>query len=125
MQRSPFLEMGGEEAIRRVAARFYEIMAEDPAAARIRGMHAEDLGPIVDKLSGFMMGWLGGPRDYFDQPEAPCIMSVHRAFDINEADRDQWMTCMKRALDEEDLAPEFRRALESNLLQLANGMRSR
>jgi hemoglobin len=37
---TPYQQIGGEDAVRRLADRFYEIMDGDPAAAGIRAMHA-------------------------------------------------------------------------------------
>ena len=111
--------------MRRVANRLYAAMAEDPSAARIRAMHKEDLSVIAGHLTSFLAGWLGGPRDYFEDPSRPCIRSAHKPFDIGPEDRDAWMSCMKKALDGEDLRPDFREALEGALFNLADGLRAR
>src|SRR5699024_6244545 len=60
----PFDLLGGEEGVRRLVDRFYDLMDELPEAETIRAMHAEDLALIRDKLATFLMGWLGGPRRY-------------------------------------------------------------
>lgn len=117
--------LGGEEGVRRLCVRFYEIMDEEPAAARIRVMHGENLGPIQEKLFEFMSGWLGGPPLFFERADRPCIRSVHRPFPIGEAERDQWLMCMHRALAEVGVAEEIRRFLEQPLFRLADMMRSR
>src|SRR5579871_2654274 len=90
-QVTPYELIGGEAAVRRLADRFYEIMDTDPAAARIRAMHADDLIPIRQLLFEFLSGWLGGPQLYFRRAEHRCIMSAHRPYAIGETERDQWM----------------------------------
>lgn len=124
MTMTPY-DMLGEEGVRRLAARFYEVMAEEPDAAGIRGMHEADLGPVSEKLAGFLRGWLGGPRDYFEREDAPCIMSVHRRLPIGAAESDQWLACMRKALRDIDASAEVRDLLSPAFERLAAGMRSR
>jgi len=123
-QVTPYELIGGEAAVRRLADRFYEIMDTDPAAARIRAMHADDLIPIRQLLFEFLSGWLGGPQLYFRRAEHRCIMSAHRPYAIGETERDQWMACMRRAMDECGVAPQLRALMEHALLRMANAFRS-
>ena len=53
---SPYDQLGGAPALRRLVDGFYDAMDADPAAAGIRRMHDSDLGPIRDKL----FDWLSG-----------------------------------------------------------------
>lgn len=87
-------------------------------------MHRADLGPITDSLADFLMGWIGGPRDWFMRPDRPCIMSLHRALPIGESERDQWLACMKQALAETVSDVELRIELEAAFFRTANAMRS-
>lgn len=121
---SPYELLGGEPGVRKLAQSFYRIMHETPAASTIRAMHDPDLGPIVDKLTGFLTGWLGGPRDYFTRPDAPCIMSVHHRYPIGEAERDQWLACMRTALEDVGASDQVMGMLEPAFKRLADGMRS-
>lgn len=121
---SAFERIGGRAGLRILARRFYAIMSEQPAAAGIRAMHKSDLEPISESLAEFLMGWIGGPRDWFMRGDRPCIMSLHRALPIGTSERDQWLACMQQALVEtvedvalrEDLAPAF--------FRIADAMRS-
>lgn len=123
-ERSAFERIGGRVGLERLAARFYAIMSERPDAAGIRAMHKRDLGPITESLAEFLMGWIGGPRDWFMRPGRPCIMSVHRALQIGESERDQWLACMKQALEEVVADVELREDLEAAFFRTANAMRS-
>lgn len=123
-EQSAFERIGGREGLGRLAKRFYEIMSERPDAAEIRAMHRADLGPITESLADFLMGWIGGPRDWFMRPGRPCIMSLHRALPIGESERDQWLTCMKQALAETVSDVELRSELEAAFFRTANAMRS-
>ncbi len=122
---TPYDLIGGEATVRRLADRFYEIMDSDPGAARIRAMHAADLAPIRQLLFEFLSGWLGGPPIYFNRPEHRCVMSAHRPYAIGDAERDEWMTCMRRAMDDCALPADMRALLDQAFLRMANAMRSR
>jgi hemoglobin len=122
---TPYDLIGGEAVVRRLADRFYEIMDTDPAARRIRAMHGEDLEPIKQLLFEFLSGWLGGPMLYFDRPQRRCIMSAHRPFAIGDVERDEWMACMRTAMDECQLPFDMRALLDQAFLRMANAFRSR
>lgn len=123
-QTTPYDLIGGAPAVRRLAERFYAIMADAPEAAAVRAMHGQDLGPIVDKLAGFLSGWMGGPRDYFMRDDRPCVMSLHRALPISARERDEWLWCMHRALAETDVPDEARVVLEPAFARIAEAMRT-
>jgi hemoglobin len=124
-EQSAFDRIGGREGLRRLAVRFYEIMSTRPDAAGIRAMHKNDLGPITDSLADFLMGWIGGPRDWFLREGRPCIMSLHRALPIWTSERDQWLACMKQAMDETVEDPDLRAELEPAFFRIADAMRTR
>jgi hemoglobin len=122
---SPYQMMGGDAAVRRVVDRFYDIMDSAPEAARIRAMHAADLSPMRERLHEFLSGWLGGPPLYFQRPDHKCIVSAHRPFAIGEAERDEWMMCMRRALEECDVPQDLRTLLDRPFLRMAEAFRNR
>lgn len=122
---TPYDLIGGEAVVRRLADRFYEIMDTDPGARRIRAMHGEDLGPIRQLLFEFLSGWLGGPALYFNRPEHRCIMSAHRPYALGEAERDEWMMCMRTAMTDCELSAEMRGLLDQAFSRMANAVRSR
>src|SRR5690606_12835505 len=105
---TPYESMGGEAAVRQLVNRFYDYMDELPEARKLREMHAEDLGPMREKLFEFMSGWLGGPELYFQRPGAKCLGAAHQPFAIDAEVRDQWMLCMSRALGEIDMDEKVR-----------------
>jgi hemoglobin len=124
IEMTPYELIGGETTVRRLADRFYEIMDTDPGAARIRAMHGEDLAPIRQLLFEFLSGWLGGPPLYFKRPEHRCIMSAHRPYAIGDVERDEWMMCMRQAMDECVLPAEMRALLDQAFSRMANLFRS-
>ncbi len=124
-EKPPYDRIGGEATVRRIVDRFYEIMDSAPEAARIRAMHAADLSPMRERLFEFLSGWLGGPPLYFQRPDAKCIVSAHRSFPIGAAERDAWMMCMRRALEDCGVAEDLRKLLDPAFLRMAEAFRNR
>lgn len=122
---TPYTRLGGAPALRRLVDAFYDAMDADPAAAGIRAMHAPDLTHIRDKLFDWLSGWCGGPALYQKRPDASCIMSAHAPYPIGEAERDQWMACMRTALARVDTDAETRAMFEAAFARLAGNLRNR
>ena len=117
--------LGGEAGLRRLVETFYRIMDVSPETAAIRAMHGPDLGPITEMLHAWLSGWLGGPPLYTQRKGGPCLVGSHRPYAIGEAERDQWLWCMARALDELDIEPRLRRAIDPAFARLADMVRNR
>ena len=94
----PFLAVGGRDGVRRIVDRFYDIMDGDAACRALRDMHARDLTPMRESLSGFLCGWLGGDAEWFAANPGKCMMSLHARFPINAAVADQWTSAMRQAI---------------------------
>ena len=122
---SPFERLGGEAAIRRIVERFYDVMETDPAAARIRAMHAADLSVMRSKLADWMIGALGGPPLYAQRPDRGCMGSVHKAYPIGEQDVEEWMYCLRKAWADENVDPGLRELLDTPFKEMATMLRSR
>lgn len=121
--RSAYEALGGRPAIDRIVNRFYDLMDGDPAYAELRAMHAPDLAPMRSSLAGFLAGWSGGPRDWFDANPGKCMMSAHSAFPIDAKTAGQWADAMERAIA--DCGPQDRmvgEAMAQVLRHLAMGM---
>ncbi len=97
-QNATLKAMGGEAGIERLVDRFYLIMDSVDYARHIRSMHPEDLSLAREKLTTFLVGWMGGPRRYVRKFGSISIPGSHAHFVITEADRDAWLKCMQDAL---------------------------
>lgn len=117
--------LGGEEGIRRLVDRFYDIMDAEPEAATIRALHAASLRVSREKLFLFLTGWTGGPPVYIEKYGHPRLRMRHFPFSIGVVERDQWMWCMERALAEHDLGDADRDFLLERFSALADHMRNR
>ena len=125
MDTSLFDEMGGEAGVRALVDRFYDLMDTLPEAARIRAMHPADLASSREKLSLFLMMWSGGPRTYEELRGHPRMRARHLPFPIDAADRDAWLLCMDRALDESPMDERVKRGLSDAFARIAEHMRNR
>jgi hemoglobin len=92
--------IGGEDTIRRLVDRFYELMDTLPEAYGIRKLHPADLSGSNQKLFMYLSGWLGGPPLYESAYGHPRLRARHLPFPIGESERDQWLMCMRMAIDE-------------------------
>lgn len=98
----------GERAgLERLVDAFYRIMDEEPFAASIRRMHPRDLTESRDKLTRFLCGWLNGPKLYSKKYGPIRIPVAHAHLRIGPEEHDAWLECMRRAIAEQDYAPDF------------------
>jgi hemoglobin len=119
---TPYEAIGGEQAIRSLVDRFYFYMDILPEAQGIRAMHQPSLASAKDKLFKFISGWLGGPNLYIEEFGHPMLRARHFPFAIGEAERDQWMLCMNKALAEMTMDPRLRTNMQEALQHLATHM---
>lgn len=100
--------IGGDETIRRLCHRFYELMDTLPEAARCRAIHPESLAGSEAKLYDYLTGYLGGPPVYVEKYGHPRLRSRHFGAAIGPEERDEWMLCFRRAMDETIDNPKLR-----------------
>lgn len=123
--RTPYERIGGEDAVRELVGRFYDLMDSLPETQGIRGLHARDLRSSREKLFLFLSGWLGGPQLYVERFGHPRLRQRHFPFPIASKERDQWMLCMTRALEETVEDAALKRELQGAFARLADHMRNR
>lgn len=125
MNHTPYQLLGGEDGVRRLCEAFYDCMEQLPEAADIRRMHGEDLSGIRQKLFEFLSGWLGGPHLYAQKYGSICMTGPHRPFAIGPKERDQWLLCMERALEQVGASEEVKAMLKQPLQAIADMIRNR
>ncbi|SHH02727.1 hemoglobin [Jatrophihabitans endophyticus] len=118
-----YAAVGGEDTFRRLVARFYEGVAQDPV---LRPLYPEqDLGPAEERLRGFLIQYWGGPSTYSQLRGHPRLRMRHVPFAIGAAERDAWLTHMHDALDSLDLAPAHAQVLWDYLSSAAHSLQNR
>lgn len=122
---TPYEAFGGEETVRALVNRFYDLMDELPEAYVIRKLHQEDLSSARQKLFEYFSGWLGGPPLFETKYGHPRMRSRHMPFAIGEAERDAWLLCMAQAFQDVLPAGAARDAFWQRVADLADFMRNR
>ncbi|SHO63477.1 hemoglobin [Pseudoxanthobacter soli DSM 19599] len=122
---TPYEMIGGDDAVRRLVARFYRLMDELPEAAACRAIHPESLADSEQKLYEFLSGWLGGPPLFVERRGAPMLRRRHLHAPIGPDERDGWMLCFRRALVETVEDEALRGFLLERIEALANHMQNR
>jgi hemoglobin len=96
-------EVGGRETFEKLVRRFYEGVAQDPV---LRPMYPEDdLEGAIQRLTGFLEQYWGGPGTYSEQRGHPRLRMRHQPFKVNPDARDRWLQHMRVAVDSLDLSP--------------------
>jgi hemoglobin len=90
--------VGGEETFRRLVARFYQLVADDPVLRPV--YPSRNLGAAEEHLRLFLIQYWGGPGTYSEQRGHPRLRMRHARFAIGEPERDAWLRNMRTALDE-------------------------
>ena len=121
---TPFEWIGGEDKVREMVDRFYDLMDLEPAYADLRAAHGTELARARQNLFWFLCGWLGGPQHYTERFGHPRLRMRHMPFTIGIKERDQWVACMDHAMGESAIDPKLRERLKESFFQTADWMRN-
>lgn len=122
---TPYQVLGGAEKLRALVERFYQLMDAEPEYYAIRKLHPQDLSGSVEKLYLFLSGWLGGPPLYQEKFGHPFLRARHLPFSIGTIERDLWLACMHRAMQELKVDAKLSAALADAFAKTADHMRNR
>lgn len=113
-------QVGGRPTFERLVRRFYEGVADDPV---LRPMYPEeDLEGAIQRLTGFLEQYWGGPGTYSEQRGHPRLRMRHLPFKVNPDARDRWLAHMRVAVDELGLSPLHTAELWGYLERAAHAM---
>lgn len=124
MQESFFSQLGGMEPIRKLVEDFYMYMDTLAEAKPIREMHPKSLDDSIEKLYEFLVGWSGGPQLYMEKYGHPRLRMRHMPFKIGISERDQWLLCMGKALNDSNFSDENKEKLMKQFSHIADFMRN-
>ena len=122
MSTTPYEALGGADAVRRLGDRFYDLMDELPETHGLRQLHPDDLAGSRQSLFEFLSGWFGGPPLYIEKKGHPRLRMRHMPFAIGPAERDQWMLCMRTALEEQVSDEALHQGVLNAFVQMADHM---
>lgn len=114
---TPYEAVGGDARVRALVDAFYDIIeAESPV---LRAMLPKNTATSRQKLYEYLSGWLGGPPLYTDKRGHPQLRRRHFPFAIGADEAEEWMRCMRSAMDATGVEGAVREFLDSKLSPLA------
>ena len=116
--------IGGEAGLKALVERFYDIIDSAPEAAQLRALHPKSLRQSREKFFMFLSGWTGGPQLYLEKYGHPRLRMRHMPFSIGAVERDQWIWCMHKALDESKIDPRVVEYLKARFAETAEFLRN-
>ena len=95
-------QIGGEDALRTLVTRFYDLMESLPEAHEVHRLHfrGHGLAHTRQAQTEFMSGFMGGRAYYRERHGHMDLRDIHAHVPIREKDADIWLSVMDRALDE-------------------------
>lgn len=96
-------QIGGRATFEKLVREFYRGVASDPPLLAL--YPEEDLENAIQRLTGFLEQYWGGPGTYSELYGHPRLRLRHGPFVITPAQRDRWLTHMRAAVDSLELSP--------------------
>lgn len=123
-RKNPYEIIGGAGKVEELVDRFYDLMSLEEVFVDLRAMHSQDLSGSRDKLKLFLTGWLGGPDVYSPKYGHPMLRARHLSFKIGLKERNQWLACMYRAMEDCGIDGQIGAQLEESFFNTADWMRN-
>jgi len=117
--------IGGDETVKALAHRFYQLMDTLPEARHVRAVHPPSLQGSEEKFYEYLTGYLGGPPLYTDKRGHPRLRSRHFVAEIGPVERDEWLLCFRQAMDETIANPKLRDIIWPPIERLAFHMQNK
>ena len=97
-------KIGGRPTFERLVRAFYDGIRTDEV---LLPMYPEqpDLEGAIQRLTGFLEQYWGGPGTYSEQRGHPRLRARHMPFRVNPDARDRWLFHMRAAVDGLELSP--------------------
>jgi hemoglobin len=118
-------QIGKHEGITALVNKFYFYMDTLPEVSEIRQMHPPTLDSSIEKLILFLSGWTNGPQLYIEKFGHPRLRARHLPFKIGIKERDQWLYCMYKAIDDQtSISKDLNIELKKSFAHIADFMRN-
>jgi len=96
-------EVGGRPTFERLVRDFYAGVRTDELLWPM--YPEEDLEGAIQRLTGFLEQYWGGPGTYSEERGHPRLRQRHMPFKVNPVARDRWLFHMRAAVDNLALSP--------------------
>lgn len=96
-------DIGGEARLRSLVEQFYDLVETLPEGSNLRRLHGRGHGIAHARVEqfNFLSGFMGGRPYYKEKHGHMDVKLMHAHVPIRQADADNWMICMNKALDDE------------------------
>lgn len=93
-------QLGGEEKVRELVERFYDLIETLPEGRHILHLHFRGHGMSHVRVEQFkfLCGFFGGPRYYAEEHGHMNLRELHDHVEIRPEDARNWLFCMDRAM---------------------------
>lgn len=109
----------GAEKLREIVDLFYDIVFED---SKIKHLFNTEKTQIREKQYKFLTQFLGGPQLYTAEYGHPKMRLRHLPHKIDGAARNEWLRCMRLAIDKSGIEKELGDALYNCFPAVASHM---
>ncbi|CAD5996082.1 globin [Agreia sp. COWG] len=96
-------QVGGRPTFERLVRAFYAGVATDQVLTDM--YPEEDHEGAIQRLTGFLEQYWGGPGTYSEERGHPRLRMRHMPFKVNPDARDRWLLHMRAAVDSLELPP--------------------
>lgn len=109
---SLYISLGGAEGLHRLVEVFYAKVQLHP---QLSPLFPDDITPVLEKQYQFLSQFFGGPMLYSQLHGHPMMRARHMHIPITPDRADDWLGCMKEALEETGVQEPLRSAVLSRL----------
>jgi len=113
-------QIGGRPTFEKLVRRFYEGIKGDEVLLPM--YPEEDLEGAIQRLTGFLEQYWGGPGTYSEERGHPRLRMRHMPFKVNPDARDRWLQHMRVAVNELEISPLHDATLWAYLERAAHAM---
>lgn len=117
--------IGGEDTVRCLVRRFYELMDTLPEAKACRAVHPPSLEASEQKLYEYFTGWFGGPQIYVAKHGHPMLRRRHFIAPIGPEEIAGWIACFEGAIAEAVADERYRATILRQVRQMAQHMQNK
>ncbi len=97
-------QVGGRPTFEKLVRAFYEGIRTDEVLLPLYP-EQPDLEGAIQRLTGFLEQYWGGPTTYSEERGHPRLRMRHMPFKVNPDARDRWLKHMRAAVDTLELPP--------------------
>ncbi|KUP22838.1 globin [Paenibacillus sp. DMB5] len=104
--------LGGAEGLHRLVEVFYAKVQLHP---QLSPLFPADITPVMEKQFQFLSQFFGGPALFSEQHGHPMMRARHMHVPITPERAEEWLDCMKEALEESGVSEPLRSAVLNRL----------